>query len=50
MNRVVSRVAVALTLALAQPAVAHASEIKIWAARAIATVLAEIGQGMEPGP
>src|SRR5687767_2706166 len=32
---------------VAQPAVASAAEIRIWAARAIATVLAEIGSEFE---
>jgi ABC-type molybdate transport system substrate-binding protein len=47
MNRIVSTIAVALALILAQPVVAHAAEIKVWTARAIATVLAEIGPQFE---
>ena len=43
MNRIISTIAVALTFILAQPVIANAAEIKVWTARAIATVLAEIG-------
>ena len=43
MNRIISRTAVALAFILAQPVIANAAEIKVWTARAIATVLAEVG-------
>lgn len=46
-NKVFSATAVALTLILSQPVVADAAEIRVWAARAIATVLAEIGPQFE---
>lgn len=39
--------ALALTLLLAQPDCAKAAEIKIWTARALATVLAEVGPKFE---
>jgi molybdate transport system substrate-binding protein len=39
--------AIALTFILAQPISAKAAEIRVWAARAIATVLAEIGPQFE---
>ena len=47
MNRIISTTAVALALILAQPVIANAAEIKVWTARAIATVLAEIGPRFE---
>src|SRR5215216_5798880 len=47
MNRIISATAIALTFALALPVTADAAEIKVWAARAIATVLAEIGPQFE---
>ena len=47
MNRILSTTAIALTIILAQPVTADAAEIKVWAARAIATVLAEIGPQFE---
>jgi molybdate transport system substrate-binding protein len=47
MHRFTSATACALTLVLAQPAVASAGEIRVWASRAIATVLAEIGPQFE---
>src|SRR5262245_27975073 len=47
MNRVVSTAAIALTFSLAQPAIANAAEIQVWTARAIATVLAEVGPQFE---
>ena len=47
MNRIISTTAIALTFILAQPVIAHAAEIKVWTARAIATVLAEIGPQFE---
>lgn len=36
-----------LALAVAQPANAHADEIRVWTARALATVLAEVGPDFE---
>jgi len=47
MNRIISTTALALTLVLAQPLIANAAEIKVWTARALATVLAEIGPQFE---
>ncbi len=47
MNRIISTTAVALTLILAQPVIANAAEIRVWTARAIGTVLAEIGPQFE---
>jgi molybdate transport system substrate-binding protein len=47
MNRIISTTAVALTFILAQPVIANAAEIKVWTARAIATMLAEIGPQFE---
>jgi hypothetical protein len=47
LNRLSSTAAVVLTFVLAQPAIGNAAEIQVWTARAIATVLAEIGS-MEP--
>ena len=47
MKRIISTVAVALTLVLALPVIANAAEIQVWTARAIATVLAEIGPQFE---
>jgi len=47
MNRIISTTAVALTFILAQPVIANAAEIKVWTARAIATVLAEVGPQFE---
>jgi molybdate transport system substrate-binding protein len=47
MNRIISATAIALTFALARPVTANAAEIKVWAARAMATVLAEIGPEFE---
>src|SRR5215208_4292954 len=47
MNRIISTTAIALTFILAQPVIANAAEIRVWAARAIATVLAEIGPQFE---
>lgn len=46
-NRTLSTLAVALTLILGLSDVAYAAEIKVWAARAIATVLTEIGPQFE---
>jgi molybdate transport system substrate-binding protein len=39
--------ALALTVMLAQPDCAKAAEIKVWTARALATVLAEVGPQFE---
>ena len=47
MNRMISTTAVALAFILALPIIANAAEIKVWTARAIATVLAEIGPQFE---
>ena len=47
MNRIISTAAVVLTFILAQPAIANATEIHVWTARALATVLAEIGPQFE---
>jgi molybdate transport system substrate-binding protein len=47
MNLILSATAVALTFILAQPVIAEAVEIRVWAARAVATVLAEIGPQFE---
>ena len=47
MNRIISITAVALTFILAQPVTADAAEIKVWTARAIATVLTEVGPQFE---
>ena len=47
MNRLIAGAAAALTFTLAQPVAVHAAEIKIWTARAIATVLADIGPQFE---
>src|SRR5512132_2889179 len=47
MNRIISTTAIVLTFILAQPVIANAAEIKVWTARAIATVLAEIGPQFE---
>lgn len=47
MNRIISTTAVAVTFFLAQPVIANASEIRVWTARAFATVLAEIGPQFE---
>jgi molybdate transport system substrate-binding protein len=47
MNQVISTIAAALAFVLFQPAAASAAEIRIWTARALATVLAEIGPGFE---
>ena len=47
MKQLISTAAVALTLSLAQPGRANAAEIHVWTARAIATVLAEIGPQFE---
>jgi len=47
MKRIVSSILVSLTILLAQPAMANASEIKVWTARAMATVLAKIGPQFE---
>jgi molybdate transport system substrate-binding protein len=47
MNRLIATTAAALVFALAQPVIANAAEIKVWTARAIATVLAEIGPQFE---
>jgi molybdate transport system substrate-binding protein len=47
MNPIISTTALALTFILAQPVIANAAEIKVWTARAIATVLAEIGPQFE---
>jgi len=43
LNRIISTIAIALTFIFAQPVISDSAEIKIWTARAIATVLAEIG-------
>jgi molybdate transport system substrate-binding protein len=45
--RLIIPAAVTLTLLLAQPDIANAAEIHVWTARAIATVLAEIGPQFE---
>jgi molybdate transport system substrate-binding protein len=47
MNRIVATAAVALTLFVGQPVLANAAEVHVWTARAIATVLAEIGPQFE---
>ena len=47
MSRNIVAAALALTVVLLQPVVAEADDIKIWTARAIATVLAEIGHEFE---
>ena len=47
MNRMISTTAVALVFILALPIIANAAEIKIWTARALATVLAEVGPQFE---
>ena len=47
MNQIISRTAVTLAFILALPVIANAAEIKVWTARAIATVLAEIGPQFE---
>jgi molybdate transport system substrate-binding protein len=47
MNRVLSTAALAISFSVAQPVAADADEVKVWAARAIATVLAEIGPEFE---
>jgi molybdate transport system substrate-binding protein len=46
-KRVIAAVAVAVTAVLGHPAIARAAEIRVWTARAIATVLAEIGPRFE---
>lgn len=47
MNRIISTAALALIFIVAQPITANAAEIRVWTARAIATVLAEIGPEFE---
>ncbi len=47
MNRISSTAAVALTFILAQPTIANTAELQVWTARAIATVLVEIGPRFE---
>jgi molybdate transport system substrate-binding protein len=47
MNRIVATAVVALTLVVGPPALGNAAEIHVWTARAIATVLAEIGPEFE---
>jgi len=47
MNRITSTTVVAFMLLLTQSVVVNASEIKIWTARALATVLAEVGPQFE---
>lgn len=47
MNRLISTAALTILFSVAQPVAAHADEIQVWAARAIATVLAEIGPDFE---
>lgn len=47
MRSLIVAVAAALGVILAEPVVASADEIKVWTARAIATVLAEIGSEFE---
>jgi molybdate transport system substrate-binding protein len=47
MNRLIATTAAALVLTLAQPVIANAAEIKVWTARAFATVLAETGAQFE---
>jgi molybdate transport system substrate-binding protein len=47
MNRLISTAALAISFSVAQPVAANANEIKVWVARAIATVLAEIGPEFE---
>ena len=47
MNRIIFTTAVALTFIITQSVIANAAEIKVWTARAIATVLAEIGPQFE---
>ena len=47
MNRITFTTVVAFMLLLTQSVVVNASEIKIWTARALATVLAEVGPQFE---
>ena len=47
MNQIISTTAVTLAFILALPVIANSAEIKVWTARAIATVLAEIGPQFE---
>jgi molybdate transport system substrate-binding protein len=47
MSRVISTVVATLTLTFAQPGTAKSAEVHVWTARAIATVLAEIGPQFE---
>jgi molybdate transport system substrate-binding protein len=47
MKRIISIAAMTLTLIVAQPGMAKAAEIHVWTARAITTVLAEIGPQFE---
>jgi len=47
MIRPISTSVAALTFILAQPVISNAAEIEVWTARAIATVLAEIGPQFE---
>ena len=47
MIRIVYKIAVALTFLIPQAVIANAAEIKVWTARALATVLAEIGPQFE---
>jgi len=47
MQRLTSLTSFALMFILAQPINANAAEIKVWAARAMAIVLAEIGPEFE---
>lgn len=47
MNRIVSKAAVALAFILAQPTIANAAQMQVWTARAIGTVLAELGPQFE---
>jgi ABC-type molybdate transport system substrate-binding protein len=47
LSRNIVAAAMVLTVVLAQPAVVSAGEIKVWTARAIAPVLAEIGSAFE---
>jgi molybdate transport system substrate-binding protein len=46
-KRAIATTAVAVTVVLAHPAIVRAAEIRVWTARAIATVLAEIGPRFE---
>ena len=47
MNQIISIALLAVTLVIVQPATANAAEVKVWTARALATVLAEVGPQFE---